>query len=229
MCPVDKSYDLDTFDGIDKFLGDNPSVLFPPFRNSFVGREVTCPKCCARRNAEFRIRKHGDSDGSSLDGFGGPGLLMTVMCRECHTEGYVLLFSGPDGPEAAYHWSVLGGLRTPHTPAPVAYYLDQAARAESAGARSAAIAMYRSALEHILHEQGYPSGMLHTKLMALQADVDAGKAKKWALDIDPAFLRVLKDLGNGRSIRTAVITPSKPRLIRSSLQKFTRRSGRSST
>jgi hypothetical protein len=57
--------------------------------------------------------------------------------------------------------------------------------------------MYRSALEHILHEQGYPKGMLNEKLTALQAAIDKGTAKKWAMDIEPAFLRVIKDLGNG--------------------------------
>jgi hypothetical protein len=57
--------------------------------------------------------------------------------------------------------------------------------------------MYRSALEHLLHEQGYPKGMLAEKLAALEAAIKAGTAEKWAMNIDPAFLRVIKDLGNG--------------------------------
>lgn len=187
-----KSYDLDTFTGLDEYLGDHARIFHPQYHEPFVGRSVTCPTCCAPRNAEFRIRIRGDGGGHAR-----PGLLMTVMCRECHTSGFVLLFTGPNGGEAAYHWPVLGGLRTPHTPEAVGYYLDQAARSESGGARSAATAMYRSALEHILHEQGYPKGMLNEKLTALQAAIDKGTAKKWAMDIEPAFLRVIKDLGNG--------------------------------
>ena len=53
-----------------------------------------------------------------------------------------------------------GGLAMPNTPEGVAFYLDQAAKSHSVGANSAAIAMYRGALEHLLFQQGYKTGML---------------------------------------------------------------------
>src|SRR5882724_8496456 len=125
-----KTYDLDAFEGLDEALTVNVRAFHSHSDGSFTARAITCPTCCARRNADFLILKRGDGNG-----VGRPGLLLGVQCRECHTAGYVLLFTGPKGGEAAYHWPVLGGLRTPHTPDPVAYYLDQAARAESGGAR----------------------------------------------------------------------------------------------
>ena len=56
--------------------------------------------------------------------------------------------------------------------------------------------MFRAALELLLLDQGYKDRMLGPKLQALEKDITAGKAPKWALDLDTAFLRVIKDLGN---------------------------------
>src|SRR5262249_41130742 len=90
-----------------------------------------------------------------------------------------------------------GGLTTPHTPDGVGYYLDQASKAQSSGANSAAIAMFRGALEHLLFEQGYQTGMLSSKLTQLETQIKNGQAPKWAIDLDMEFLDVMKELGNG--------------------------------
>jgi hypothetical protein len=90
-----------------------------------------------------------------------------------------------------------GGLATPHTPKSVAYYLDQAQRAHSVAANSAAVAMYRAALEHLLFEQGFTNGMLGQKLVALTKAIATGTAPSWTKDLDPAYMTVIKDLGNG--------------------------------
>lgn len=103
---------------------------------------------------------------------------------------------GQGGPELAVLQSCRGGLTTPQTPPAVAYYLDQAQRAQSVSARSAAVAMYRPALEHLLYEQGYKKGMLGTKLTDLEKDIAAGTAPKWAAELDTEFLALLKELGN---------------------------------
>ncbi|MDY7229756.1 DUF4145 domain-containing protein [Hyalangium rubrum] len=93
--------------------------------------------------------------------------------------------------------NVMGGLSTQHTPKAVAYYLDQAARAQSAGARSAAIAMYRSALEHLLEDQGFKDGMCGQKVSKLEKAIKDSNAPAWAKDLDPQVMRVLSHLGNG--------------------------------
>jgi hypothetical protein len=85
---------------------------------------------------------------------------------------------------------------TPNTPAGVAYYLDQADRAECVGARTAAVAMYRAALEHLLFEQGYTTGMLNAKIQELIRRRDAGEASGWARDLDADHLTVINRLGN---------------------------------
>jgi hypothetical protein len=89
-----------------------------------------------------------------------------------------------------------GGLTTPGTPTPVGYYLDQAHMAQSVGANSAAVAMYRAALEHLLFKQGYKQRMLGPKIKALVADIEKGEAEQWAIGLDPEVLRVIKELGD---------------------------------
>jgi hypothetical protein len=96
--------------------------------------------------------------------------------------------------------STYGGLSTPNTPPPVAYYLDQAHRARSVGALSAAAAMYRAALDQILFEQGFTEGTLGPKIGALE------KANpRWLANLDPAYLTVIKQIGDG------AITPERRR------------------
>lgn len=137
-------------------------------------------------------------------------MLSVFKCLQCGTQSTVLLFAGPNGYELAVFPEAHGGLSTPHTPEPVAYYLDQAKRAQGVGANSAAVAMYRSALEHLLYDQGYTDRMLGPKLAALQHDIEGGTAKKWAQDLQSQYLTVIKKLGD------AAIHPGDGRVDRQS-------------
>jgi nicotinamide mononucleotide (NMN) deamidase PncC len=117
-----------------------------------------------------------------------------LTCVQCASHLVVTVYNGPDGLEAVALPSTYGGLSTPNTPKPVAYYLDQAQRSHAVGAASAAIAMYRAALEQLLYHEGFTSGMLAAKIAALEG---ADPAPEWFRDLDPEFLRVMKSLGNG--------------------------------
>ena len=123
--------------------------------------------------------------------------LFSLACVQCSTQFTALIYAGPDGPSLAVLPSCRGGLTTPHTPPGVAFYLDQAQRAQSLDANSAAVAMFRGALEHLLYEQGYKDGMCGRKLSNLRKDIDNDKAPKWAMDMETEFLEILNTLGNG--------------------------------
>ncbi len=71
------------------------------------------------------------------------------------------------------------------------YYLDEAYKAQCGGATSAAIVMYRAALEQLLTEQGFAVDNCAKKIQALEAN-----APRWADNIEPEILKVVKDLGN---------------------------------
>ena len=128
--------------------------------------------------------------------FPGAPAVLGYTCRECGLGFTAFIYSTEAGEGLLVVPRRAGGMRTPNTPASVAFYLDQAARSESSGARSAAIAMYRGALEHLLFDQGYKTGMLDKKLKKLEADIAAGSPPAWGRDLDTDFLTVLKELGN---------------------------------
>jgi hypothetical protein len=126
-----------------------------------------------------------------------PPILATLHCVQCDTLFTAVLYRSPEGKGLAILPSTYGGLTTPHTPKGVAYYLDQAQRSQSVGANSAAVAMFRAALDHLLFEQGFKKGMCGQKLAELESAVKANTAPKWAYELDAEFLIVMKNLGDG--------------------------------
>jgi len=126
-----------------------------------------------------------------------PPIFAILRCGQCDTTFTAVAYDGPSGPALAVLPSTNGGLTTPHTPPGVAYYLDQAQRSHSIGANSAAVAMFRGALEHLLFEQGFKDGMCGKKLADLEKAIVAGTAPKWANELDTEFLKVMKKLGDG--------------------------------
>jgi hypothetical protein len=149
-----------------------------------------CPKCVGRRRVDFTWIPH-------VRPFGEMPLLASMKCRQCHTEAHGLYYEGPSRKDLIIAQREAGGCSTPNTPEPVKFYLDQAARSEATSARSAAVAMYRAALEQLLHQQGFTTGMLNAKLVELDKQKVARTAPKWAMELDTEFLDVLKHLGNG--------------------------------
>jgi hypothetical protein len=136
----------------------------------------------------------GDDDDIPFGSYSGPTpALFKADCFQCDGSITILVSQGSDGPEVVALPSTYGGLSTPNTPKPVSFYLDQAQRCQSVGALSATVAMYRSALEQLLYEQGYEEGMLKKKIDDLIADTNA---PRWRDQLDPAFLEAMKDLGN---------------------------------
>jgi hypothetical protein len=107
-----------------------------------------------------------------------------------------LVYRAAHGPALALFANTTAGLSTPRTPPGAAYYLDQAYKAESVGALSAAATMFRAAVEHILYEQGFTRRMLGPKVEDLWKAIERHSAPEWARGLDPDELRVLKDLAD---------------------------------
>lgn len=121
------------------------------WKTAFVLGEMYCPGCGAPRRLRVHTffvnsrAEHWSPDAHSqatLTEYLPPSLFLGV-CVQCDAKYTFLVHLGPDGPDLVVIPFARGGLATPHTPPGVGYYLDQAQRAESVGARSAAIAMYR--------------------------------------------------------------------------------------
>lgn len=173
-------------------LADFISAVGPPnqgqaIRNAGV---LHCPICGDTRRMHLVAHLKTDS-------WAGPPVLATLHCVQCDTLFTGVLYQSPDGVGLAILPSTYGGLTTPHTPNGVAYYLDQAQRSQSIGANSAAVAMFRAALDYLLFDQGFTKGMCGQKLAELEARVTSGIAPKWAYELDAEFLTVMKKLGDG--------------------------------
>ena len=150
-----------------------------------------CPKCGGPRRMDMGLLYRASPYDAR------PPVLAALGCGECDTVFTAVIYPGPEGPNLVVLPSTKGGLTTPHTPSGVAYYLDQAHRAHSIGANSAAVTMFRGALEHLLFEQGFKEGMCGKKLNDLEAAIKTGNAPKWAKELDTEFLKVMKELGDG--------------------------------
>lgn len=167
--------------------------------NEFI-EGMFCPVCgdvrkhkvkCAEVNRGFGIDK---SNNIKLNHF---PFAHTATCLQCDAKTQLVLYEGPENIELAILRNHYGGCVTEHTPYEVKFYIDQASRARMMGALSAAMAMYRSALEWILYNQGYTTGMLGKRIEALKNDIEHNNAPGWADSINPMFFTAIKNIGNG--------------------------------
>jgi hypothetical protein len=189
--PIDELPPLDALDGLDEALRTKPSQ-----------GKLYCVECCALRRMDLKARNYSYkvvnsiSIPPSIEELVARGTSVIYTCVQCQTGYTAFVYDGPDGIDLIVLPSKHGGIVTPRTPQGVRYYADQAHRAESVGARSAAIGMFRSALEHLLFDQGFKRQNCGTKIIDLEKAIAEKKAPKWALEIEPDLLRVLKELGD---------------------------------
>ena len=150
-------------------------------------REFYCGKCNALRRVSV----------THLYSFnnGRPSLLRYI-CGACESIYFPLLFFGAKGLTLLIASQVGTGIQCEVAPAGVNYYLDQAAKCESTGALSAAVGMYRVALECFLYDQGFKKGMIGKKLQALERRARRADAADWMRNLDSEMMKVLNRLGN---------------------------------
>lgn len=196
--------DLSSLEGLFTLYKTYWQTLWPAQQHRVVrGGTLYCPTCGDERRMAIAAMFLPDAlsaAGKNGNAYKAEELvesLFVYSCVQCNHHFTATVYQGPEGSSLVVLPSVRGGLTTPHTPEGVAFYLDQAYRSRVMGANSAAIAMFRGALEHLLFEQGYTKGMLGAKLTQLESDIQAGTAPKWAIELEPEFLQILRDLGNG--------------------------------
>lgn len=183
-----------------EYLGD---LLKPNFggTSEWVG-EMYCARCGGTRrmnvgelfsgNHEYRNPAASSAEVFLLQRH---PILLSYRCTQCDAQYVTLVYLGTTGhPAIAIFPEERGSLATPHTPESVAYYLNEVQSCWSVGANSAAMSMYRVALDHLLFEQGYTKGMVGAKLGALTKDVEAGTAPEWTKNLDSGYMDVLNKL-----------------------------------
>jgi Domain of unknown function (DUF4145) len=119
-----------------------------------------------------------------------PPPVFSAECLQCRTTLSLVVDAGPPV-EVIALGSGGTGLATTHTPAAVAFYLDQAYRARTRGAFTAAAAMYRSALEQLLDDRGFEGRSLVERIESAVA-----ARPHWLRDLDDELMHALRSLGN---------------------------------
>ena len=127
---------------------------------------------------------------------------LVLECVECETLFTAVIYQGPSGRELVILPSREGAYTPEGTPEPVRYYLEQARRAELAGAASAAVAMYRAALEHLLVSQGFTPDKQHSMLGGIlrkveEAQADPSEDRAWVRNLDTGLMRAFKEIADG--------------------------------
>lgn len=197
---------------------DTPEGLLAELRKNFQQQrwisegKLFCPSCCAPRRVQlFRalltanaVSFTGREDISanwkspeSLEEF-VPSLLV-AGCLQCTKGIDILLHKGPEErPNILLLPRFFGGAGSAEAPESVSFYLDQAYRAHAIGANSAAVAMYRSALDQLLYQQGFATEReLGRKIEALKSAIKDGSAPPWALQLGADTLTLVNALGKG--------------------------------
>ncbi len=196
------SLDLATLDGLTEAVKDAETA-----RRVQIGEwdGTYCPKCGATRRMQlFSLHWFDRWAGGQVPQFPTGHLvepaseeltpsLFVAVCVQCKSKLTLVVYPGPQGTRLVALPETYGGLSTPNTPDGVSYYLDQAERSKSVGALSAAIVMYRSALEHLLHDQGFTEGMVGQRLKALEESSDP---PAWRAQLHPDYMAVINKLAN---------------------------------
>src|SRR5207244_3470888 len=109
-----------------------------------------CTSCGDARRMKFSILKapnlaeqQGRVPGKINRADPGPAMFL-YQCGECDATYLAIIYRNPGGARLAVFAEAGGGLATDNTPPAVAYYLDEAHNAQSVGANSAAVTMYRA-------------------------------------------------------------------------------------
>lgn len=198
---------LDELPRFRNYLLTNRVHLFS--RDSYFGIGVTgprheddrvhCPTCGDRRRVNIRMLYPVRPTPPEGDAANSLAWLLPALfewtCTTCDGKILVLLYDGPNGHTLMTIPSSYGAMATPRTPQSVAYYLDQAHRCKCVSAFSAAVAMFRTALDHLLFEQGFRENTLAEKIHAMRTELRDGNLAIWAHDVDAKFLEVAQYLG----------------------------------
>ena len=176
-----------------------PGPEFPYAFRSFDG-EYFCPNCGGFRKGSV-IQLTGDNafkySSSKILVLRKDPWLLQATCKQCEHKSFFLIYYSFEGIELIIIHDTYSGIITPNTPNSVKYYLDQAYRARSFSANSAAAVMYRSALECLLFEQGFKNGMLKDKINQLEKSISNNSAPNWAKNLNIEYLKAIKNIGNG--------------------------------
>lgn len=123
--------------------------------------------------------------------YDGGSSIYVHICRQCHNETFLIRHTVDGKPTLTFLYSTALQYDTSCVPEGINYYMGQAFKSKSVGAYSAAMAMYRSALEFLLYESGFDENRLVDKIKSFE-----DKPPDWATSLSSQFMGIIRELGN---------------------------------
>lgn len=126
-------------------------------------------------------------------------IVFKIRCAVCKQESILIFFSEKEEYKVVSIFPEGNFADKKNIPPEVGYYITQAERSRSVGANSAALVMYRSAVEHILWQNGYDSSsgkLLGERIGKLKRDMENDLIPRWAKRIEIDYLDIIAKLGN---------------------------------
>ena len=118
-------------------------------------------------------------------------LIYELTCLQCKSKAYLIVYKKEKEFKSVIIYEKAGGCSSKNAPEGVKYYLNQAYQARIIGAESASMSMCRAAMDFLLFDQGYTTGMLGKKIENLEEDINNKKAPKWAMEIDIDYIKAI--------------------------------------
>jgi hypothetical protein len=142
-------------------------------------------------------------------------IVFKIRCAICRQESILIFFSEKEKYKVISIFPEGDCADKKNIPPEVGYYITQAERSRSVGANSAALVMYRSAIEHILWQNGYDSSsgrLLGERIGKLKRDIENDLIPQWAKRIEMDYLdiivRLILDSGELRSEVGSTLAPT---------------------
>lgn len=123
--------------------------------------------------------------------YSGGSSVYVHTCRQCHNETFLIRHTMDGEPTLTFVYSTSLQYDTSCVPDGINYYMGQAFKSKSIGAYSAAMAMYRSALEFLLYESGFDENRLVDKIKSFEIT-----PPDWATSLSSQFMDIIRELGN---------------------------------
>lgn len=189
----DKIEELSDFDNIDIYEADD--IL------------CYCPKCKKMSYGQFMYLPNGEDFSEIMDSgvfdedydldyylkntYNGRSSICIHKCRQCLNETFLIRHTVDGEPTLTFVYSTSLQYDTSGVPDGINYYMGQAFKSKSVGAYSAAMAMYRSALEFLLYESEFKESRLVDKIKSFEKTPPA-----WATSLSSQFMDIIRELGN---------------------------------
>lgn len=155
-----------------------------------------CPNEKEVRRITLLYKGMWDSDARDSDNKQKYNYFFSAICMNCHHTVFISVFYVDGGPRLVIVDRDHSNSMNSNVPESVRYYLNQADKSYGVGANSAAVAMYRAALEQFLYSAGFEDGMLHNKITRFERAANESTSPKWMRDLDRDYLDIIKELGN---------------------------------